>query len=356
MNYRAGSINQHAKTSVQRGAQSSLKENSRVIGQAKNSKLDKEHIQRMIELWEAENNESFSGESTETAENGLQEIAEDHNTPDNHDTIEDERYYQRLLELEIKARRNAQKASALNSTLPFDYSKRALQERSRNIQDEERLVKKQEVAVDEEAGGNLGINPRYISLAIWILGLQAVGGIIGVIIAPQINDWYKNLNLPPLNPPNWVFPIAWTILYTLLGISGWILQYTPSFPGLSTIKRLNWLQLFLNESWCLLFFSLHTTGISLVVQLVMDVAVMLIIWMSYKKVRLVALLMLPYLLWLCFATYLNYYVWLNNDSGMTLNAAVSGESGMRYTHHTEQTWTSPNGDYHKKMEEYSKML
>jgi len=101
MNYRAGSINQHAKTSAHRGSQPSARANSRVISQAKNSKIDKEHIQRMIELWEAENNESFSGESRETPiEDGLQEINEDHNTPENNDdAIEDERYYQKMLEL-----------------------------------------------------------------------------------------------------------------------------------------------------------------------------------------------------------------------------------------------------------------
>jgi len=218
------------------------------------------------------------------------------------------------------------------------------------------LVKKEEKNDEEEAGGNLGINPRYISLAIWIIALQAIGGLIGVIIAPQINDWYKNLNLPPLNPPNWVFPIAWTILYTLLAISGWVLQYTPSFPGLATIKSLNWLQLILNWAWCFLFFSFHTTGISLAVQIVMDVVVVLIILLSYGRVRIVALCMLPYLFWLLFASYLNYYVWQNNDSGFTVNPTATGDNGMRYTHHTEQTWTSPNGDYHKKMEEYSKML
>ena len=83
----------------------------------------------MIELWEAENNESFSGESTQTPlEDGLQEISDDHDIPGNHnDVIEDERYYQKLLELEIKARRNAEKASAIKSTVAFDYSKRALE-------------------------------------------------------------------------------------------------------------------------------------------------------------------------------------------------------------------------------------
>eukprot|EP00178_Gracilaria_changii_P013661 TRINITY_DN38543_c0_g1_i1.p1 TRINITY_DN38543_c0_g1~~TRINITY_DN38543_c0_g1_i1.p1 ORF type:complete len:205 (-),score=13.41 TRINITY_DN38543_c0_g1_i1:161-775(-) len=203
----------------------------------------------------------------------------------------------------------AKKNKANKNKSSFEYSKRAMEEQAKEDEEERRLVRKSEAKVEDDASGDFGISPKYVSLAIWIIGLQAVGGVIGLIISPEIQTWYKNLNLPPVNPPNWVFPIAWTILYTLIAISGWVLQYSPSFPGLSTLRNLNWLQLILNWSWCFLFFSFHTTGIALVVQLVMDVAVILIIWLSYGRIRIVALLLLPYLFWLLFATYLNWYVY-----------------------------------------------
>jgi translocator protein len=68
----------------------------------------------------------------------------------------------------------------------------------------------------------------YGSLAAWIVVIQAVGGITGYFIKDSINNWYKKINRAPLNPPDWVFPIAWTILYVLIAVAGWRLQFAQS--------------------------------------------------------------------------------------------------------------------------------
>lgn len=149
---------------------------------------------------------------------------------------------------------------------------------------------------------------NYISLPILIVALIVIGGIIGSLTKPEISIWYSALNRSTLTPPNYVFPIAWTILYGIIGICGWLIWREPSFRKLSVIKTLYLTQLILNWSWTPLFFGFHLTGLSLVVLGLMDILVFAVIWLSYPKIISVSLLMLPYLLWITFATYLNFYI------------------------------------------------
>jgi hypothetical protein len=63
-------------------------------------------------------------------------------------------------------------------------------------------------------------NKKYFSLIIWIVALIAIGGIIGYLTKPEISTWYSTLNRSTLTPPNYIFPIAWTILYGIIGATG----------------------------------------------------------------------------------------------------------------------------------------
>lgn len=151
---------------------------------------------------------------------------------------------------------------------------------------------------------------NYLSLAIWIVALLLIGSAIGA--KTEVHTWYSTLNRSSLTPPNYVFPIAWTILYTILAICGWITWRTQSFPCLRNIKSLYAIQLILNWSWTPLFFGYHFTGLSLLVLVAMDVIVSMIIYLAYPKIKSVSLLMIPYLLWISFATYLNFFIWQYN--------------------------------------------
>lgn len=152
-------------------------------------------------------------------------------------------------------------------------------------------------------------NKNYLSLIIWIVALIAIGGVIGSLTKPEISTWYSALNRSTLTPPNYVFPVAWTILYGMIGVCGWLIWRSQAFPKLSVIKTLYVTQLILNWSWTPLFFHYHLTGISLVVLGAMDILVVTLIWLTYRKMRAVSLLMIPYLLWILFASYLNFYIW-----------------------------------------------
>lgn len=156
-------------------------------------------------------------------------------------------------------------------------------------------------------------NKNYISLFIWVVGLLLIGSLMGVLTRGEINTWYSTLNRSSLTPPNYVFPVAWTTLYTMIATCGWIIWRQQSFTKLTLIKNLFMIQLILNWSWTPLFFRYHLTGLSFMCILVMDVAVAIIIYLSYSKIRLASLLMTPYLIWILFATYLNFYIWQYNS-------------------------------------------
>jgi benzodiazapine receptor len=152
----------------------------------------------------------------------------------------------------------------------------------------------------------------HLSLIIWIVALIAIGGVISSLTKPEISTWYSALNRSTLTPPNYVFPVAWTILYGIIGACGWLIWRKSQFPRLSVIKTLYVTQLILNWSWTPLFFHCHLTGLSLIVLIAMDILVGTITWLAYQKMRAVSLLMIPYLSWILFATYLNFYIWWYN--------------------------------------------
>jgi benzodiazapine receptor len=155
-------------------------------------------------------------------------------------------------------------------------------------------------------------NKNYIALTLWVSLLIAMGSVIGSLTKQEISTWYATLNRSPLTPPNYIFPITWTILYIIIGICGWLIWLGPSGTQLKTIKTLYIIQLIFNWIWSPLFFSYHLTGLSLVVVSFMDILVGTLIWLAYPKIRLVSLLMIPYLLWILFASYLNFYIWWYN--------------------------------------------
>ena len=147
---------------------------------------------------------------------------------------------------------------------------------------------------------------------LWIIALIGIGGIIGSLTKPEISTWYSTLNRAHLTPPNYVFPVAWTILYGMIGVCGWLIWRESSFRKLSVIKNLYMTQLILNWSWTPLFFHYRCTGFSLVVLVAMDILVATIIWLACRKMKAVSILMMPYMLWILFASYLNFYIWWRN--------------------------------------------
>ncbi|MCO5564695.1 hypothetical protein L7F22_018362 [Adiantum nelumboides] len=111
------------------------------------------------------------------------------------------------------------------------------------------------------------------------------------------SDWYKELKKPPWTPPNWVFPVVWTILYTLMGISSWLVWLHGGFKGQSLPLAAYTFQLLLNFLWTPIFFGLHQVGLALVEILLLWTAITATLYLFWHVNSLAAYLLIPYLLW-----------------------------------------------------------
>lgn len=135
-----------------------------------------------------------------------------------------------------------------------------------------------------------------------------VGGIVGFIISKFIQ--YDNLNKPFLSPPQLAFPIIWTILYILMGISFGILSEKNLLDSES--KFLYYFQLLINALWSIFFFVFEWRLFAFIWIILLDIVVILMTINFYKKNKLAGLLQIPYIIWILFATYLNLAFYLLN--------------------------------------------
>lgn len=127
----------------------------------------------------------------------------------------------------------------------------------------------------------------------------------------SISTWYPQLNKPFLTPPNIIFPIAWSIIYLLIGISiGLILN--SSSKEKKALTAVFAIQLFFNFTWSILFFYMQNPLLGFINIIVLDILVIYYIAKSKPVNKISAYLFVPYLLWILFATYLNGYVLLYN--------------------------------------------
>lgn len=135
-----------------------------------------------------------------------------------------------------------------------------------------------------------------------------IGGLVGLLISNFID--YNSLQKPPLAPPGILFPIMWTILYIFMGISYGILKSDKLID--SKINRIYYLQLFINAMWSILFFILKWRLFAFIWILLLAVSVIVMIVHFYKKNKLSGILQIPYLLWVLFASYLNFAIYILN--------------------------------------------
>jgi len=136
-----------------------------------------------------------------------------------------------------------------------------------------------------------------------------VGGIVGFIISPFMD--YGALEKPFLAPPSIVFPIVWTILYILMGVSYGILKSKNL-----TNEDIDWtyyVQLGINALWSIFFFVFKWRLFSVFWIILLAIAVIIMIIKFYSKDKVAGLLQIPYLLWILFATYLNLSIYLLNN-------------------------------------------
>jgi tryptophan-rich sensory protein len=131
--------------------------------------------------------------------------------------------------------------------------------------------------------------------------------VLGIIVSAFVDfNIYGSLNKPDLAPPSVVFPIAWSILYVLMGIS--LYMNRNNKKNIVTF----FIQLMLNYLWVFVFFGMQSWLGGFIVIILLDVMILYTILEFYKENKLSAYMMIPYLLWCVFASYLNFQIFLLN--------------------------------------------
>ena len=148
---------------------------------------------------------------------------------------------------------------------------------------------------------------------LWILGTEAVGALAALLTRDAAQRYAAMAAKPPLSPPAWLFPVVWTLLYALMGVSAARIALSAPSAERRTGLRLYLAQLAVNFFWSILFFSLEAYGFAFF-WLVLLWALIVRMILSFREVDAAAAwLQLPYLLWVFFAGYLNYGVWMLNQ-------------------------------------------
>ena len=146
-----------------------------------------------------------------------------------------------------------------------------------------------------------------------IPGIAILAMVLGRFFSAQGMAWYTTLQLPAITPPQWVFPVVWTIIYILTTISVLIVwntvERTSTFWVIIGLFLIN---LFFNIFWSYLFFTNHMIGAALIDAILIEVSLFLLIVCIFPVAQLAALLLLPYVVWVFFAIILNVLIWQIN--------------------------------------------
>ncbi len=141
----------------------------------------------------------------------------------------------------------------------------------------------------------------------------AVAALGSLYTNPSIDNWYAALAKPSWNPPNWIFGPVWTVLYLMMAIAGWLVwRRRGSITGAAFPLAVFAIQLLLNALWSYLFFGLHRPGLAFAEIVLLWAAILATLLAFRRVIPLAGWLLLPYLLWVTFAAFLNFTIWRLN--------------------------------------------
>lgn len=134
-----------------------------------------------------------------------------------------------------------------------------------------------------------------------------LGSLVGFIISGSID--YNDLLKPPLSPPSWLFPVMWTIIYLLMGISYYIFKKDDDSI---LVSRIYYIQLIVNLFWSIIFFTLKLRLLAVLWIILLVGLVGMLIYLFWNRKRISAYLNIPYMIWILFATYLTIGIYILN--------------------------------------------
>ena len=148
--------------------------------------------------------------------------------------------------------------------------------------------------------------------ALWVLFCEAVGALSGFLTRNGTRIYEQSVDKPPLTPPGIVFPIVWGILFALMGIGAARVAAQEPGRGKRAALTVFFLQLFFNFFWSIIFFNLQNFGLAFIWLIALWILIFFMILSFHEVDKLAAWLQIPYLLWVTFAAYLNFGVWMLN--------------------------------------------
>lgn len=153
----------------------------------------------------------------------------------------------------------------------------------------------------------------YRNLFLSILICNLAGAIGSIFTMPAIDSWYGNLVKPALNPPSWVFGPVWTLLFILMGVAAFIV-YNHGWEKMEVKIALSifGVQLILNTLWSIIFFGLQNPGLAFLELVLLWMAILFSIISFFRVSKKAAYLLIPYIMWVSFAGYLNLSFFLLN--------------------------------------------
>ncbi|NYZ76055.1 tryptophan-rich sensory protein [Candidatus Micrarchaeota archaeon] len=151
-------------------------------------------------------------------------------------------------------------------------------------------------------------------MLIFAILLCELAGVIGAFFTiPSIEGWYHELLKPSFSPPNWLFGPVWTVLYFLMGVSAYLVwERGIKKKNVKNSLLIFGVQLVLNILWSILFFGLQSPLLGFICIVLLWIAIAVTIIKFYRISKTAGLLQVPYLLWLTFATVLNFFIWIVN--------------------------------------------
>lgn len=154
---------------------------------------------------------------------------------------------------------------------------------------------------------------NLLELLLFIIVSELIGSSGSIFTFPAINDWYQFVNKSPLTPPNYIFAPVWTILFLMMGISSYLIfRERKNDKSVNSALILFAVQFILNILWSILFFGLKAPLFAFIEIIFLWLFILMTILSFIKINKLAGYLLVPYIVWVSFASYLNLMVYLLN--------------------------------------------
>lgn len=154
---------------------------------------------------------------------------------------------------------------------------------------------------------------KILGLVVW-LGVSFAAAFVGAMASVQAETFYSRLSQPAWAPPSWVFGPVWTLLYALMGIAAWLVWLSGGFTANRKAFFFFLAQLGVNALWSWLFFKWHRGYLAFMDTLALLLLIAVTLALFWRVRPLAGALLVPYLLWVMFASALNYSIWRMNPA------------------------------------------